>query len=193
MASPRKIRATVERIEDHGEDIYTLYLAPERRLPRFRAGQFLQLALDAYEPGLHWPESRPFSIASSTQSRDAVEIVYSVKGRFTARMRDELQEGSAVWMNGPLGSFILRNEVDKRTVLIAGGTGISPFVPFLQEQAESGSSQAIHLFYGVQSEALYLYRELIDLCRRRNEAFECTLWVERLDHPLKDALSVKHP
>ena len=31
----------------------------------FKPGQFLHLALDAFEPGGFWPESRVFSIASA--------------------------------------------------------------------------------------------------------------------------------
>ena len=64
----------------HGERVYTLALRPERPVPRFRAGQFLHLALDPYDPTGFWPESRVFSIASPPAQRDSVRITYAVHG-----------------------------------------------------------------------------------------------------------------
>ena len=66
----QKLACRVERIVAHGERVYTVALRPERPAPRFRAGQFLHLALDPYDPSRFWPESRVFSIASSPSQRD---------------------------------------------------------------------------------------------------------------------------
>ena len=92
MAVVQKLICTVEKILNHGEQIYTLDLEPERALPRFQPGQFLHLALDDYDPSGFWPESRVISIASSPSQRRNLRISYSVRGRFTARMEKELRE-----------------------------------------------------------------------------------------------------
>ena len=52
----QKLRCVVDRVVDHGERVYTVALRPERPAPRFRAGQFLHLALDPYDPTGFWPE-----------------------------------------------------------------------------------------------------------------------------------------
>jgi ferredoxin-NADP reductase len=93
MAVTQKLDCVVERIVAHGERVYTVSLRPERPVPRFRAGQFLHLALDPYDPGGFWPESRVFSIASPPAERDRVRITYAVHGGFTARMEHDLVEG----------------------------------------------------------------------------------------------------
>src|SRR5215203_4942761 len=108
----QKLRCVVERIVDHGEQVYTLALRPERPVPRFRAGQFLHLALDAYDPTGFWPESRVFSIASAPAGRDLVRITYAVHGRFTARMEAELREGRQVWIKLPYGDFVIDSQSD---------------------------------------------------------------------------------
>ena len=90
MAVVQKVRCTVERVVAHGEQVFTVTLRPERSVPRFRPGQFLHLTLDEYDPSGFWPESRVFSIASSPIHRDQVQISYAVKGRYTARMAQEL-------------------------------------------------------------------------------------------------------
>jgi len=58
MPVSQKLPCVVERIVSHGERVYTIALRPDRPAPRFRAGQFLHLALDPYDPSGFWPESR---------------------------------------------------------------------------------------------------------------------------------------
>src|SRR5258708_19862440 len=79
----QKLSCVVEHIIDHGEHVYTLGLRLERAAPRFRAGQFLHLALAPYDPSGFWPESRVFSIASPPPQPDRVRITYAVHPRFT--------------------------------------------------------------------------------------------------------------
>ena len=67
MAVSRKLPCVVRSVTDHGEHVYTVELEPAMPVPRFKPGQFLHLALDPYEPGGFWPDSRVFSIASSPE------------------------------------------------------------------------------------------------------------------------------
>ena len=85
MSIPRKIRCHVESITDHGGRVYTVEMAPTGPVPLFRAGQFLHLTGDDYDPAGFCPESRGFSIASSPQDRQQLRICYSVKGLYTTK------------------------------------------------------------------------------------------------------------
>src|ERR1700719_3493528 len=107
MPVTQKLGCVGDRGVAHGERVYTLVLLPEHLVPRFRAGQFLPLALDPYDPSGFWPESRVFSIASPPAQRDAVRITYAVHGRFTARMESDLVEGRQVWIKMPYGDFVV--------------------------------------------------------------------------------------
>src|SRR3984893_12611617 len=95
---PQELGCVVGRVVPHGERVYSLALRPERPAPRFRAGQFLHLALDPYDPSGFWPESRVSSTASPPAQRDLVRITYAVHGGFTARMEKELTEGKEAWI-----------------------------------------------------------------------------------------------
>lgn len=158
MAVVQKIACRVERIIRHGEQVYTVELEPERRVPNFKPGQFLHLALDAYDPGSFWPESRVFSIASAPTQREYLRITYSVRGRFTARMEQELSEGKSVWVKLPYGEFVVQGASD--VVLFAGGTGITAFTAFL-EGLTPEFPHRIHLAYGARNANLLVYRDLI--------------------------------
>ena len=105
MPVVRRLPCEVERVVDHGERVYTVTLAPDGQAPAFRPGQFLHLALDPFDPGGFWPESRVFSIASSPTERDRLSITYAVKGVFTMRMERELAPGRTVWVKLPYGEF----------------------------------------------------------------------------------------
>ena len=176
MALTRKLSCVVERVEAHGERVYTLALRPDRPAPRFRAGQFLHLALDPYDPSGFWPESRAFSIASPPAERDTVRITYAVHGRFTARMETGLVEGRHVWIKMPYGDFVVDGRAD--VVLFAGGTGITAFTAFLEDLTPAGH-QSVMLAYGARTNSLLIYRDVVERCAHRLPSLDVSYFVEQ--------------
>jgi len=157
MANPQKLKAQVKEIVPYGRQVYKVTLTVEKKMPRFKAGQFLHLTLDDFDPTTgYWPESRVFSIASSSDDRKEVTIVYSVKGTYTMKMEKELAEGKTVWLKAPYGEFIIPNHLNAgdKAVLIAGGTGVSPFIPFLEE---GQGEYRIDLNYGLRHKDLMIF------------------------------------
>lgn len=159
MGTPQKIRCEVMQITDHGQHVYTLALKPLRSTPNFLPGQFMHLAIDPYEPGDFWPESRVFSIASKPAQRNMLSITYSVVGNFTTKMEQKIQTGSEVWVKFPYGDFIIQSESD--VVLIAGGTGITAFTAFLNG-LNPDHKKPISLFYGARSRELLIFKPLVE-------------------------------
>jgi ferredoxin-NADP reductase len=181
MANPVKIRGNIALLTKHDENIFTVAIIPEQRAPRFKAGQFLHLALDNYDPqGGFWPESRVFSIASAPTSKQ-IEIVYSVKGRYTARMRNELAIGNQVWLKLPYGEFSIDSAAaaGQDIVLVAGGTGISPFLSYLRTMLNgSPNTRRIHLLYGIRNATHQLCPEVLSACYSTIKGFGMDLYVE---------------
>jgi ferredoxin-NADP reductase len=175
MPVTQKLGCVVERVVAHGERVYTLALRPERLVPRFRAGQFLHLALDPYDPSGFWPESRVFSIASPPAERDTVRITYAVHGRFTARMESDMVEGRQVWIKLPYGDFVVDSRSD--VVLFAGGTGITAFTAFL-EGLTSSEHQSVTLAYGARTNSLLIYRDVVERCAERLPSLDVSYFVE---------------
>jgi ferredoxin-NADP reductase len=180
MPVTQKLGCVVERVVAHGERVYTLALRPEKLIPRFRAGQFLHLALDPYDPSGFWPESRVFSIASPPAQRDTVRITYAVHGRFTARMENDLVEGRQVWIKMPYGDFVVDSRAD--VVLFAGGTGITAFTAFL-EGLRPDDHHSVTLAYGARTNSLLIYRDVVERCALRLPSLDVSYFVER-DDPL---------
>ena len=161
MSNPIKIQCTVSSIDAHSDSVFTVKLKPARRLPRFKPGQFLHLALDSYDPtGGYWPEARVFSIASAPFDSE-ITIAYAVKGKFTLRMKEELDAGKDVWIKLPYGHFVVSSASDEEVVLVAGGTGITPFIPFLLKEINNPSVEKISLVYGVRRPELLIFDDVI--------------------------------
>ncbi len=175
MAGIRKSPCVVGNIEKHGNGVYSIDLIPERHIPVFRPGQFLHLALDEYDPSGFWPDSRAFSIASSPSDLSKIKIAYSVKGKFTTRMENELAKGRRVWIKLPYGEFIIEGE--NNVALVAGGTGITAFSAFL-EGLSSDINQTISLFYGARNENLLLYNDMLKNVSKRVKNFQINYALE---------------
>lgn len=164
MANVVKVHSEVIDLKQYGEGVYLVTFAVPARSTRFIPGQFLHLTLDEFDPTTgYWPESRVFSIASKPRE-EYVTIIYSVKGPYTRRMEQVLRPGCKVWLKLPYGDFIISEKAgeDEPVVLIAGGTGVSPFIPYLL--SDDKKPDPVHLFYGIRKTAHLLFRdELLEL------------------------------
>lgn len=177
MPPQRKFKATVTRVLIHDDLVRSFFFKPSVPVPTFKAGQFLQLAIDEYEPSSNWPDSRAFSIASG-KNENELRIIVSRKGEFTSRLFDKVKAGSEVWIRMPFGVFNLNKPADS-IVLIAGGTGISPFIPLFQSLIENRFDDLnIHLFYGVKNANLIIIDDLLEQCEKKNDEFHYSIYCE---------------
>lgn len=176
MAVPRKIQCRLDRIVDYHAHVYTLVLSSPIPLPPIKPGQFLHLAIDPYDPGSFWPESRIFSIAKVDREVNELTICYSVKGVFTSRMESELAVGTLVWIKLPFGDFVV--DPTDVTILIAGGTGITPFVQYLTTNHE----KPCVLVYGARNKNNLLFKQEIDQASAINPFLKTYYFVEEFEN-----------
>ena len=104
-------------------------------------GQFAFVTSDRRE-GAH-----PYTIASAWNADDR-RIVFITKalGDHTARLRERLQPGLAVTVEGPYGCFTF-DDVQPRQIWIGAGIGITPFIARLKELARTPGTTTIDLFH----------------------------------------------
>jgi ferredoxin-NADP reductase len=181
MAQPVRFQATVEQVIRHTDDVATYRLRSEKRLPAFAPGQFIHLTVEHYDPASFWPESRVFSVANAVADRRTVELTVSRQGAYTSRILDTLAPGSKVWGKGPYGEFTIGATAGvRRAVLIAGGTGVTPFCAFMDAVLSNGELQPaeVMLHYGARTADLLIYRDLADACSARFPAFRVSYLAE---------------
>jgi ferredoxin-NADP reductase len=173
---PDRIRVRVVRREPAGASAALITLAPETGpLPVFSSGQYVNVFVTV--DGVR--TSRPFSLASPATRRDALTILVrrQAGGFVSPHLVDHTAEGEALEISGPAGDFFydpLRDRPD--LLLVAGGSGVAPFLGILEELAARSSPVRAVLLLGSRTEADILLRERL-----------AQLEAERPDH-----LQVRH-
>jgi len=187
MAQPVKFRASVASIQRHGANVSTYRLVAEKRLPRFIPGQFIHLTIEPYDGIGFWPESRIFSVANAVADRRTIMLTINRQGTYTSRILDELTEGRVVWGKGPYGEFTINKGP---AVLIAGGTGITPFCAYMDTALNSNTLplDKTVLFYGALRPDLLIYKQLTDACSERLPNFRSLYFAEQLDNGIESGI-----
>ncbi len=87
-------------------------------------------------------------------------------GACTSYVFDRLAVGQAVTVNGPFGSFFLR-ESGRPLVLVAGGSGIAPIRAMLLDMAERGVQRPAAFFFSAHSAVDLVYRDELGALQAR--------------------------
>jgi predicted ferric reductase len=148
----------VAEVRTEGPGVWTVAVEPVGHAGmRFRAGQFAWLALGQRPWDI---DSHPFSFSSSAARADRLEFTIKALGDFTARI-GEVPPGTAAYLDGPYGNFVLDNE-DEGAVLIAGGVGLTPVLSILRTMRDRGDRRPAWLVYGEASKETLLCRQELD-------------------------------
>lgn len=146
-----------ERREVAGELLSLRLIAAKGRvLPSFRAGQHVLLQAPAGPGGK--TIRRAYSLAAWQPRPKAYElgIKREAMGAMTPWLWEHLQEGSAVTISRPQGTFAPPRSA-RPLVLIGGGIGITPMRAMIHEGAASG--RQIVLFHAARTAGQLLYRD----------------------------------
>ncbi|MFC5527326.1 2Fe-2S iron-sulfur cluster-binding protein [Rhodanobacter ginsengisoli] len=102
---------------------------------------------------------RPFSIANGPQPDGAIElhVRHVVGGGFTSWVHDTLQVGEHLRVEGPLGTFVAREDSERPMIFMAGGTGFAPIKAIVEHFIALGTRRSIQIYWGARRAAdLYL-------------------------------------
>lgn len=124
----------------------------------FAAGQFITLHIQGPTKILH----RSYSIANMPGKDNTIELAVSyVEGGVASQCLFGLQPGDAVDAVGPYGLFVLKDEQPQRYILIATGTGVTPYRSMLAEiehrLTNSHPSLEVALISGVRNPSELLF------------------------------------
>jgi CDP-4-dehydro-6-deoxyglucose reductase, E3 len=154
---PRILPCRVVRIEKRASDVAIL----ELRLPpndkfRFAAGQYVEFILDE-------GKRRAYSIANAPKPEGIVlvelHLRHSPGGLFTDRVFSSLKERDLLKIEGPFGTFVLRENSAAPIVFVAAGTGFAPVKSIIEDALRKGlqKTRPMVLYWGARVlEDLYM-------------------------------------
>jgi len=153
----RTMPARVMAKELLSKDVMRLTLRlPKTMRMQFLAGQYIDILL----PG---NKRRAFSIASPPHEEDQIElhIRHVEGGDFTGFVFYELKEKSILRLEGPLGTFFVRNDQPRRPmIMMGGGTGFAPLKSMIEYLLRKKNTRPIDLYWGVRDEQELYMKEL---------------------------------
>jgi CDP-4-dehydro-6-deoxyglucose reductase len=151
---PRRIMpARVQKIERMADDVIALSLKlPSNERLQFLPGQYIEFLL---KDG----QRRAFSLANAPHDDELLElhVRHVPGGQFTEHVFTQMQEKAILRIEGPFGSFYLREESDKPIIFVAGGTGFAPIKAMVEHLMYVGSERKVLLYWGARAvKDLYL-------------------------------------
>jgi CDP-4-dehydro-6-deoxyglucose reductase, E3 len=147
-----KMPSRVMAIDKVAPDVAVLKLQlPANQNLQYRAGQYVEFIL---RDGAR----RSYSMANAPHelgSPPAIElhVRHMPGGKFTDHVFTSMKERDILRMEGPFGSFFLREDSTKPLILLASGTGFAPIKAIVQQMRNKGISRPAALYWGCRKKS----------------------------------------
>jgi CDP-4-dehydro-6-deoxyglucose reductase len=153
----RKMPVRVMAIARPAPDVAVLTMQLPANDPlRYHAGQYVEFILRDNA-------RRSYSMANAPHTQTnkpfiELHIRHMPGGKFTDHVFGAMKEKEILRIEGPFGSFFLREDSDKPIVLLASGTGFAPVKAIIEQLEHKGLVRPAVLYWGCRSKAdLYLH------------------------------------
>ncbi len=140
----KKMPTRVSSLTRKTDDVMVMQLQlPANDTFVYRAGQYVEFIL---RDGAR----RSYSMANAPSQGSGVDlhIRHMPGGRFTDLVFGSMKEKDILRIEGPMGSFFLREESIKPMVFLASGTGFAPLKALLEHMQHCGITRAVTLYWG---------------------------------------------
>ncbi len=140
----KKLPSRIAKLEKLSDDVMLIQLQlPANEKLNYRAGQYIEFLL---KDG----KRRSYSLASAPHLTDtlSLHLRHMPGGYFTDQVFGTLKERDIMRIEGPQGSFFLREDSDKPIILLASGTGFAPIKAIVEQLMHLESERPVHLYWG---------------------------------------------
>jgi len=153
----QKMPARVASLTRAAPDVVIMKLQlPANVRLKYRAGQYVEFIL---RDGAR----RSYSMANAPETLGEPPMIelhlrHMPGGKFTDHVFGAMKEKEILRVEGPLGSFFLREDSAKPIVLLASGTGFAPIKAIIEHMRAAGIERPATLYWGCRTRAdLYLH------------------------------------
>ena len=136
-----------------------------------RAGQHVDVRLTA-EDG--YQAERSYSLASAPGDPPALTVERLEDGEVSPYLVDEAVSGDRFELRGPIGGYFVWDADGPRDplLLVAGGSGIVPFMSMIRHRRDMGSDVPTRLVYSSRTLDDVIYRDELDSLAARGDGLE---------------------
>jgi CDP-4-dehydro-6-deoxyglucose reductase len=149
----RKLPTRVTALEKKSRDVMLVRLQlPVNDNFKYHAGQYIEFILQG-------GARRSYSMSNAPHHGPGLElhIRHMAGGKFTDHVFNAMKEKEILRIEGPYGSFFLREDSAKPMILLASGTGFAPIKAVIEHLQFKGIERPASLYWGGRRpEDLYL-------------------------------------
>lgn len=144
----RKLPVRVAQLQRLSHDAMQLSLQlPAADTFRYHAGQYIEFILKDGARRAYSMANAPHTLQAGAPAVE-LHIRHMPGGRFTDHVFGALKEKDILRIEGPFGSFFLREDSDKPLVLLASGTGFAPLKALIEHMQHKGITRPAVLYWG---------------------------------------------
>jgi CDP-4-dehydro-6-deoxyglucose reductase, E3 len=140
----RTLPCRVQKMERLADDVMALHLRlPANERLQFLAGQYIEFLL---KDG----SRRSFSMGNAPHDDELIQlhVRHVAGGQFTDHVFGKMKERDILRLEGPLGTFFLREDSVKPIVFVASGTGFAPIKAIIEHALHKGVTRPMVLYWG---------------------------------------------
>jgi len=159
----RKMPSRVLSIEKRSHDVVVIKMQlPANDTMRFHAGQYVEFILRDGARRSYSMANAPHRLMQETVPGTSAPVLelhvrHMPGGKFTDHVFSAMKEKEILRLEGPYGSFYLREDSQKPMILLASGTGFAPIKAVIEHMQFKGIDRPVTLYWGGRRPAdLYL-------------------------------------
>jgi CDP-4-dehydro-6-deoxyglucose reductase, E3 len=142
-----KLPSRVLSLEKVAPDVMVVKLQlPANQNLQYHAGQYVEFILQGGARRSYSMANAPHELG--TPPAIELHIRHMPGGRFTDHVFSAMKERDILRMEGPFGSFFLREDSAKPMILLASGTGFAPIKALIDHLRMKGSNRPAVLYWG---------------------------------------------
>jgi CDP-4-dehydro-6-deoxyglucose reductase len=147
-----KLPSRVLSLERAAADVVVLKLQlPANQNLQYRAGQYVEFILRDSSRRSYSMANAPHSLGNPPAIE--LHIRHMPGGKFTDHVFGAMKEKDILRLEGPMGSFFLREESAKPMILLASGTGFAPIKAIIQQMQHKAVARPAVLYWGCRRKA----------------------------------------
>ena len=144
----KKLPVRIASMEKVSSDVMRIFLQlPATEVMQYHAGQYVEFLLRDGSRRAYSMANAPHTLAADAPKVE-LHIRHMPGGKFTDHVFGAMKEKDIQRVEGPQGSFYLREDNDAPIVLLASGTGFAPIKALMEHMQHKGITRPTRLYWG---------------------------------------------
>ena len=144
----KKMPSRVTALEKRSHDVMVVKLQlPANDTMKFHAGQYIEFILRDGARRSYSMANAPHTLQQGSPTVE-LHIRHMPGGKFTDHVFSAMKEKEILRVEGPYGSFFLREDSAKPMILLASGTGFAPIKAIIEHMQFKGITRPATLYWG---------------------------------------------